>query len=587
MFRSIQWRITIPFVLIVLVSMGALGLYLVDFVRDSQINSLRSQLESEARLVAQASLPDFVTSERNELDTLAKTTGEQISSRVTIIASDGTVLGDSEHDPQTMENHATRPEVVEALAGGVGVSTRYSTTLEQQMLYVAVPITIDGQVLGIARVALPLAEVEKSVNTLITSIVLSMAIATLLVILAAAIIARRAAQPIRQLTQAARRIASGELEQKIPVLTSDESGQLAKAFNEMSASLKDMVAEISDEKTKLANILSNIADGVMMVDDEGRVLLANKAAEHMFNFEETQATGKHLIETVRDYEIDRTLKSCLETAKEQTAQLEFEPGKRFLRVIAVPLMTDGLTGSLLLFQDLTELKSLQTMRRELVGNISHELRTPLGGIKAIVETLQDGAISDKKVAGDFLSSIDTEVDRMMQMVTELTELSRIESGRGDLKPEMVNLNLLAEDVIARFKPQAERKSVAMSADLSTDIPLVQADKDRIYQVITNLVHNAIKFTPQNGKVNISAELSENSVLMKVSDTGIGISAEDLPRIFERFYKADKARAGEGAGLGLAIAKHVIQAHGGNIWVESEEGKGSTFFFTLPLKQSPQ
>lgn len=587
MFRSIQWRITIPFVLIVLVSMGALGLYLVDFVRDSQINSLRSQLESEARLVAQASLPDFVTSERNELDTLAKTTGEQISSRVTIIASDGTVLGDSEHDPQTMENHATRPEVVEALAGGVGVSTRYSTTLEQQMLYVAVPITIDGQVLGIARVALPLAEVEKSVNTLITSIVLSMAIATLLVILAAAIIARRAAQPIRQLTQAARRIASGELEQKIPVLTSDESGQLAKAFNEMSASLKDMVAEISDEKTKLANILSNIADGVMMVDDEGRVLLANKAAEHMFNFEETQATGKHLIETVRDYEIDRTLKSCLETAKEQTAQLEFEPGKRFLRVIAVPLMTDGLTGSLLLFQDLTELKSLQTMRRELVGNISHELRTPLAGIKAIVETLQDGAISDKKVAGDFLSSIDTEVDRMMQMVTELTELSRIESGRGDLKPEMVNLNLLAEDVIARFKPQAERKSVAMSADLSTDIPLVQADKDRIYQVITNLVHNAIKFTPQNGKVNISAELSENSVLMKVSDTGIGISAEDLPRIFERFYKADKARAGEGAGLGLAIAKHVIQAHGGNIWVESEEGKGSTFFFTLPLKQSPQ
>jgi two-component system phosphate regulon sensor histidine kinase PhoR len=567
--------------------MGALGLYLVDFVRDSQINSLRSQLESEARLVAQASLPDFVTSERNELDTLAKTTGEQISSRVTIIASDGTVLGDSEHDPQTMENHATRPEVVEALAGGVGVSTRYSTTLEQQMLYVAVPITIDGQVLGIARVALPLAEVEKSVNTLITSIVLSMAIATLLVILAAAIIARRAAQPIRQLTQAARRIASGELEQKIPVLTSDESGQLAKAFNEMSASLKDMVAEISDEKTKLANILSNIADGVMMVDDEGRVLLANKAAEHMFNFEETQATGKHLIETVRDYEIDRTLKSCLETAKEQTAQLEFEPGKRFLRVIAVPLMTDGLTGSLLLFQDLTELKSLQTMRRELVGNISHELRTPLAGIKAIVETLQDGAISDKKVAGDFLSSIDTEVDRMMQMVTELTELSRIESGRGDLKPEMVNLNLLAEDVIARFKPQAERKSVAMSADLSTDIPLVQADKDRIYQVITNLVHNAIKFTPQNGKVNISAELSENSVLMKVSDTGIGISAEDLPRIFERFYKADKARAGEGAGLGLAIAKHVIQAHGGNIWVESEEGKGSTFFFTLPLKQSPQ
>ncbi len=587
MFRSIQWRITIPFVLIILVSMGALGFYLVDFVRDSQINNLRSQLESEARLVAQASLPGFLTSDRNELDTLAKTTAGQIESRVTIISRDGTVLGDSEHDPTTMENHATRAEVVEALASGVGASTRYSTTLEQQMLYVAVPITVGGQSVGIARVALPLAKVEKSVNVLIASVVLSMAVATLLVILAAAIIARRAAQPIKELTQAARRIATGELEQKIPVLTRDESGQLAKAFNEMSVSLKDLVAEISDEKSKLSNILSNIADGVIMTDNEGCLLLANEAAEHIFGFEEKKAIGKHLIETVRDYEIDRTLKSCLETAKEQTAQFDFGPGKRFLRVIAVPLMGDRLTGSLLLFQDLTELKSLQTMRRELVGNISHELRTPLAGIKAIVETLRDGATSNKKATKDFLAKIDSELDRMMQMVAELTELSRIESGRGDLKQEMVNLNLLVEDVISRFKSQAERKSVALSADLFTALPLVQADKDRIYQVITNLVHNAIKFTSPSGKVDISTELSGNSVLVKISDTGIGISREDAPRIFERFYKVDKARAGEGAGLGLAIAKHVIQAHSGNIWVESDEGKGSTFIFSLPLQTNLQ
>lgn len=587
MFRSIQWRITIPFVLIVLVSMGALGFYLVDFVRDAQINNLRSQLESEARLVSQTSLPSFLASDGDELDTLAKAAGDQINTRVTIIAKDGTVLGDSEHDPRTMENHATRPEVVEALTSGVGDSTRYSTTLKQQMLYVAVPVTVEAQVLGIARLALPLVEVEKSVNILIASVILSMAIATVLVILAAAIIARRATQPIKQLTQAARGIAAGELEQKIPVITSDESGQLAKAFNEMSSSLKDLVTEISDERSKLANVLSNIADGVIMTDNEGRLILANQAAERMFSFEEKKEIGRHLIETVRDYEIDRALKSCLETAKEHTAQLDFGPGKRFLRVIAVPLMADGLAGSLLLFQDLTELKSLQTMRRELVGNISHELRTPLAGIKAIVETLQDGAVSSKKVARDFLSSIDNEVDRMMQMVTELTELSRIESGRGDLELEMVNLNSLVKDVIARFKPQAERKSVALSANLFTGLPLAQVDKDRIYQVITNLVHNAIKFTPKNGKVNISTEVSQNSALVKVSDTGIGISKENLPRIFERFYKADKARAGEGAGLGLAIAKHVIQAHGGNIWVESEENKGSTFFFDLPLQQNPR
>jgi len=586
-FRSIQWRITISFILIILVSMCVLGFYLVDFVRDTQISNLRSQLENEARLVAQASLPGFLAPEKDALDTLAKTTGDQINSRVTIIAKDGTVLGDSEQDPMAMENHALRPEVIEALAEGVGISTRYSTTLGQQMLYVAVPITSQGKVIGISRVALPLVEVQNYINRLILIVATSMVITTLIAILVAIFVAQATTQPIRQLTQAARRIASGELGQKIPVLTVDESGQLANAFNEMSSSLKDLVAEISDEKTKLTNILSNMADGVIMTDDEGRVLLANQAAERMFDFDGEKVRGEHLIEVVRDYEIDRALKSCLETSMEYTAQLDFGSGKRFIRVIAVPLVTDGLTGALLLFQDLTELKGLQTMRRELVGNISHELRTPLAGIKAIIETLQNGAISDRKAAKDFLTRVDSEIDRMMQMVMELTELSRIESGRGDLKRDTVNLNSLIEEAIASFKPQADRKSIALSAELFTDLPLIRADKDRIYQVITNLVHNAIKFTHSGGAVLISTEGSENWVLVKVSDTGVGISKEDLTRIFERFYKADKARSGEGAGLGLAIAKHVVQAHGGNIWVESEEGKGSTFFFNLPLQTNPQ
>jgi two-component system phosphate regulon sensor histidine kinase PhoR len=583
MFRSIQWRITISFVLIILVSMCVLGFYLVGFVRDTQISNLSSKLESEARLVAQASLPDFLASEKDALDALARTTGEEINSRVTIIASDGTVLGDSEHDPMTMENHATRPEVIEALAEGVGVSTRYSATLGQQMLYVAVPIVSQGTVVGISRVALPLIEVQNSTNRLILIVAVSVVITALMAILVAVFVARATTQPIRQLTQAARRISSGELEQNIPVLTIDESGQLAKAFNEMSSNLKDLVAKISAEKSKLATILSSMADGVIMTDNEGRVLLANRAAERMLDFEEKKVIGEHLIEAVRDYEIDSALKSCLGTSKEYTAQLEFGSGKLFLRVIAVPFVIDGMTGALLLFQDLTELKSLQTMRREFVGNISHELRTPLAGIKAIIETLQDGAISDKKAARDFLARVDGEVDRMMQMVTELTELSRIESGRGDLKPEAVNLNSLIEEVIASFKPQADRKKVALSTEPFADLPLVRTDKDRIYQVITNLVHNAIKFTHSGGSVLISTEVSENSALVKVSDTGVGISREDLPRIFERFYKADRARSGEGAGLGLAIAKHVVQSHGGNIWVESEEGKGSTFFFTLPLE----
>jgi two-component system phosphate regulon sensor histidine kinase PhoR len=223
------------------------------------------------------------------------------------------------------------------------------------------------------------------------------------------------------------------------------------------------------------------------------------------------------------------------------------------------------------------------MRRELVGNISHELRTPLATIKAIVETIQDGAIDDKEAAKKFLARVNDEVDRMTQMVAELTELSRIESGKAKLKLETVNLNLIIEDVIARLNHYAKSQRVALLSELPDDLPPVHADNERIRQVITNLVHNAIKFTPSGGKAIISAKPERDSVVVSVCDTGIGISKEDLPHVFERFYKADKARAGGGTGLGLAIAKHVVQAHGGNIWAQSEEGKGSTFSFSLPLQ----
>jgi two-component system phosphate regulon sensor histidine kinase PhoR len=227
------------------------------------------------------------------------------------------------------------------------------------------------------------------------------------------------------------------------------------------------------------------------------------------------------------------------------------------------------------------------MRREFIGNISHELKTPLASIKAIVETLQDGAIDDKKLAGDFLMKVDNEVDRISQIVTELTELSRIETGGVKLRLEPANLNQLIEDVITHLSPQAERKEVILLTDLASAIPAVQADRERIRQVIINIIHNAIKFTAAGGKVIISTQQSGESVIIQVADNGIGISTEDLRHIFERFFKADRARSSSGTGLGLAIAKHTVQAHQGNIWVQSEEGKGSTFSFSIPIQPKPQ
>jgi len=585
MFRGIQWRITISFILVVIVGMGILGVYLVNSTRNSQLDNLRTQLENEAKITAEASLPVFL-GQGGDLDTLAKKLGDEIDARITIIALNGTVLGDSDEDPATMENHATRPEVIDALASGLGESTRYSTTLGEWMMYVAVPVKTQATAIGVARVALPLLAVQNSVNRLTLVIILAILATAGLVVVAAVLIGRRTTRPLREVTLASQMIASGDLGQKIPVRSKDETGQLALAFNEMSSNLNKLVTDISVEKAKLQTVLANMADGVIMTDADGNIVLANQTTGRLFNFREKDVINKPLIEAVHDHEPAEVLKLCLSTGRTQTVQFESAVSKRFLRAIAVPIVEGKLTGALLLFQDLTEVRNLQTMRRELVGNISHELRTPIVGIKAMVETLRAGAIDDKEAATDFLTRIDSEVERLTQMVSELTELSRIETGRAELRMSPVNLNLLADEVITQLNALAQRQQVTITADLAADLPVVKADHDRVRQALINLVHNAVKFNHPGGKVTVSTRADAESVSVSISDTGIGISKDDLPHVFERFYKADKARPTGGSGLGLAIAKHVVQAHGGSIRAQSQEGKGSTFSFSLPIKTDP-
>jgi two-component system phosphate regulon sensor histidine kinase PhoR len=581
--RSFQWRVAIAFIILIVASMGALGIYLTSSVRHNQLDNLRVQLEHEAKITAEAALPSLL-GQADAPAALATKLGNEIDTRVTIIAPDGTVLGDSMQDPSTMENHATRPEVVQAVASGLGESTRLSATLNEKMMYVAVPVNSQGKLIGIARVALPLTTVQNSVNHVTRTIILATVIIAVLAALAAWLIARTTTRPIRELTRASKKIAGGQLEQKITITRRDEIGQLAAAFNEMSSNLKTTMEAISTEKTKLANILANMADGVIMTDREGNILLTNPAAKRLFGFQEADAVNRPLIEVVRDHEVDDIVKQCLKTGREQNTQFESGLARHFLRVIAVPVREqDRLNGALVLLQDLTELRNLQTMRRELVGNISHELRTPIAGIKAMVETLRDGAIDDREAARGFLSRIEDEVDRLTQMVAELTQLSRIETGRAELKMEPVDLNSLVSDILSQMGPLAEKQRVTLSKELSAGLPLIQADKDRIRQTIINLVHNAIKFNKPAGTVTASTEFDAKSVTVSVADSGIGISGVDLPHVFERFYKADKARTGGGSGLGLAIAKHTVQAHGGDIRAQSEEGKGSTFSFTLPRR----
>jgi two-component system phosphate regulon sensor histidine kinase PhoR len=293
-----------------------------------------------------------------------------------------------------------------------------------------------------------------------------------------------------------------------------------------------------------------------------------------------KALGHTFIEIVRDHELNEVLQRCLSTKKQQTGAVEIKPPKQFLSMIATPLQGDG--GCLVHIQDLTELRRLEMIRQDFISNVSHELRTPIASVKALAETLNQGAVEDPSVAKDFLSKINAEADRLAQMVKELGELSHIESGEVTLLKKEIAIAEAIGHAVDRLGAQANRAGLKLQVDASANLPKVMVDEARIEQVLVNIIHNAIKFTPSGGRITISAKVKDTDILVSVSDTGVGIPPDDLPRIFERFYKADKSRSGGGTGLGLAIAKHIVEAHRGRIWAESVEGRGSSFNFTLPL-----
>jgi two-component system phosphate regulon sensor histidine kinase PhoR len=548
------------------------------------LDNLELQLTSQAQLVGATTETYFTSGQVEELDVLAKRLGQQIGARITIINRDGVVLGDSDEDPAAMENHGNRPEVIEAVSSGAGSSIRYSTTLGCDMMYVAVPVTVNGDVVSISRIALPLTEIDESLGHINRIVIAGAAIAAIIAILVAIYISKATTGPVKELTQMSKRMAGGELDQKVRVSSRDEVAELAGAFNQMAARLKEMVGLLTAERDKMFAILSNVADGILLLDSEGRVTMINQAASRILQLGEDKTLGHTFIEVVHDHELDDVLQRSLKTGEQQTGLVETQLGKQFLGVIATPLR--GQSGNVVLLQNLTELQRLQTVRRDFVANISHELRTPVASLKVLAETLQGGALDDPTVGREFLAKINVETDRLAQMVNELSELSRIESGEVYLNVQSIDIGEVAMRVVERLKAQASRAKLSLVMDIPASLPKALADKERVEQVLINLLHNAIKFTPSQGTISVSAKVEGNNVVVAVGDTGVGIPADDLPRIFERFFKADKARAGGGTGLGLAISKHLVEAHSGKIWAESIEGQGSTFTFTLPIVTQP-
>ena len=582
--NTIRLRIAIPYVVLIVIFMGGLGLYLSNYVRTSYEDKWKTDLLATDRLLAlQLDTSIDPNAAKGALDAQAQSYAHQTNTRVTIIRADGVVLGESTANIDQMENHFSRPEVLQALSNQEGYQIRFSTTLNIMMLYVAVPISQNGQVVGVARLSVPLDQLEADLNRMQMTIGVAAFAAALLAIGMAILITNSTVRPLQQLTRAARQLGTGNFKTAEIPDSEDEFGQLSRALKQMAVQLDGQIDDLQVERGKLTAVLSQMTDGVLITNAEGLVQLINPAAEKLFKVKASFALGRSMVEIVRHHQLVETWKKSVESGEQQSTTLEIKSENLFLQSVVIPLR-EMLPGStLILIQDLTRLRRLEIVRRDFISNVSHELRTPLASLKALVETLQEGALEDPPAARRFLTRMDTEIDTLTQMVQELLELSRIESGKVPLELKPVTPEALLTPAVERMRLQAERAGINLRMDCCPpDLPQVRADAARLEQVLVNLLHNAIKFTSPNGEIVVSAYQEGQMVVFQVKDSGVGIAPADLPRIFERFYKADRARSSGGTGLGLSIARHMVEAHGGRIWAESEVGQGSTFYFSLPL-----
>lgn len=609
MFHSIRWRIAVPYIVVTLLALLGLTLLVTNRAREEHLADLRATLLAEARLIGDAARPFLegpaaVTPDSAALDELARRWAELVDGRVTIVAPDGLVLGESHQERALMDNHLNRSEVQDALQDGEGSSIRFSSSVDQDMMYGAAPIFQGEQIIGFARVALPLDRIEASVARLRRPLIVVTLAAAGVMLLLALWIARRTARPIEQLTAVADRMAGGDLSARAIATTRDEAGRLTASFNRMADELDDTVTRLTRERSRMAAVLENMADGVLIIDPRGSVRLINPAASKLLKTSQQTAAGASIAQVVRHHQIIELWQDCRSTGQMQAGAVEIDRQRIFWQVIITSFQEEDTRGYLMIIQDLSRIRRLETVRRDFISNISHELRTPLASLKALTETLRDGALEDPPTAQRFLNSMETEIDALTQMVQELLEISRIEAGQTVLRLRPTSVEEVIGPPVERLLAQAERSTLTLSVEIAADLPLALVDGERIQLVVTNLVHNAIKFTPPGGTIAVRARAGRAGevpasarqgtplvsggwqvIIIQVTDSGVGIPARDLPRVFERFYKADRARGSGGTGLGLSIARHLVESHGGHIWVESEEGVGSTFSFSLPVAEA--
>jgi len=542
-------------------------------VRSHYLEILTSQLEYLGEALGPQVVSYLENGQIQELQAFLGNLGRKIKTRITVIDSEGKVLADSEEDPETMENHRFRPEFFEALQGKVASAVRYSTTVREEMLYVGLPLGNGEKPVAALRVSLLIREINGLIGRIRNDLWLALAIIAGLSLIGAYLVARSLSRPVEEMIQVSKRVAAGDFNAKMSIRRRGEWAECADSFNTMTAKLRTLFDDLTQRKEELQGIISSIEEGLMVIDKNDRILLSNAGFHRMIS--SLPDRGKFYWEALRVPQFVELVKRVREEKKDRSEELSFN-GRVFLCRCSYLASRDGIVVT---FFDMTEIQNVVRMKKDFILNVSHELRTPLTAIKGFAETLE-GEVS---LAGrDFLGTILRNTDRLIRIVEDLMTLSELEEKPANLALEPVNLRRLADNVIRIFEPRAGEKRLLLSLRAEEAVPTVRGDPFRLEQMLVNLIDNAIKYT-ERGTITVSLRASEGKAVIEVIDTGIGIPAESLNRIFERFYVVDKSRSRKmgGTGLGLSIVKHIVVQHGGRIEVESMEGSGSTFRVFLP------
>jgi two-component system phosphate regulon sensor histidine kinase PhoR len=588
----VQKKIFLYTMSVLIITLIISGFFTARTVEQLYLDKIEEKLISQSYLLSDLLAKD--TKEKNtaaiqaEIDKM----GAKVDARITVIDSLGKVLGETDFAPNTMENHLKRPEMQRALAGMTDIQTRYSTTAKMDYMYIAQPIYAEGSIVGVVRISNSLKEAQSIIRSFDKNIIFALIPGLILSLLLVYRISVAITKPIKEIKNAAVDITQGKLDRSIRIESRDEIGQLAKAIDFMAASLKDKLSSIKDKNTKMEAILSSVVNGIIAVDSSQNILFINPMAQKMLDIHETNMAGKHLLQIIRNSKIDNMIKNILEDSTHEENEISINyPEEKIFRLYSNAIRhpdSEGIIGIIIIIQDITEIRKLERMRSEFVANVSHELKTPLTSIKGFVETLKTGAIEDYDTSIRFLNIIEDEADRLNRLITDILSLSELESKKIKTRIEVIHTTPKINEIMSMLQNQAGKKNIKLSGAFGEQVGDLKGDPDQFKQMMINLIDNAIKYTPEGGKVQVSAHREDCWVVIKIKDNGIGIPKEHIPRLFERFYRVDKARSRNvgGTGLGLAIVKHIAMQFGGTIDVKSTLGKGTEFILTLPSAKNP-